>query len=61
MLEVDGGNIAELATNIKKAEKSDAGFKIKYDGGFDSENDLTFLKEIKFDQNKRFLVGYGDL
>jgi len=34
----------------------------EYDGKIKSEDGiLPFLKSLKFDQNNRYLVGYGDL
>jgi hypothetical protein len=33
---------------------------IEFEGGSDFENDISFIRRMKFDVNKRYLVGWGD-
>lgn len=32
----------------------------RFEGKIDSPTDISFIKHIKFDNNKRYLIGYGD-
>jgi WD40 repeat protein len=54
-------NEGEIAAFIHKFENfgTNEG-DIEFVGGEDSDKDISFIRKMKFDVNKRYLVGWGD-
>lgn len=60
VLTIDEGRIINFIEKVRNFPKNDG--DVEFIGSKDPKDgrDISFIKKIKFDVNKRYLIGFGD-